>query len=117
MGPEGIVYGDKVMNVRNHRHRDAYPETPDGFVANGEIGMVVGQFKRKGQKFKLNKLEVEFSTQPGVKYAFRIANEADTPDLELAYAITIHKSQGSEFGTTFVVVPNPCTVLNCCTQR
>ncbi|MDE0700178.1 MAG: AAA family ATPase [Acidimicrobiaceae bacterium] len=121
MGPEGIVYGDKVMNVRNHRHPYVWPKEfakgsefsgPDKFVANGEIGMVVGQFRRKGQNFPLNKLEVEFSTQLGAKYAFRIANEADTPDLELAYAITIHKSQGSEFGTTVVVVPNPCRVLS-----
>ena len=32
--------------------------------------------------------------------------------LELAYAVTIHKSQGSEFGQTFVVLPNPCRVLS-----
>lgn len=121
MGPEGIVYGDKVMNVRNHRHKHVWPTEfaegsqfsgPDRFVANGEIGMVVGQFRRKGKRFKLNKLEVEFSTQLGAKYGFKLAKEADAPDLELAYAITIHKSQGSEFGTTFVVVPNPCPVLS-----
>ena len=65
MGPEGIVYGDKVMNNRNHRHEDVYPEQfpegspfrgPSKFVANGEIGMVVGQFKRRGQKFRVTKL-------------------------------------------------------------
>jgi len=33
------------------------------------------------------------------------------PPLELAYALTIHKTQGSEFGTTFLVVPNPCRLL------
>ena len=27
MGPEGIVYGDKVMNNRNHPHKDVYPES------------------------------------------------------------------------------------------
>ena len=32
--------------------------------------------------------------------------------LELAYAITIHKAQGSQFGTTLVVVPNPCPLLS-----
>ncbi len=121
VGPEGIVYGDKVMNIRNHRHNDVWPPEhaegspfsgPDKFVANGEIGMVVGQFRSKGKKFKLSKLEVEFSTQLGAKYGFKLTKEADAPDLELAYAITIHKSQGSEFGTTFVVVPNPCAVLS-----
>jgi ATP-dependent exoDNAse (exonuclease V) alpha subunit len=32
--------------------------------------------------------------------------------LELAYALTIHKAQGSEFGITFVVVPTPCRLLS-----
>ncbi len=123
MGPESIVYGAKVMNNRNHTHRDVYPETlPDDsrfgpssrFVANGEIGMVVGQFRRRNQSFKVSKLEVEFSTQPGVKYGFgpRYLPTDGDPILELAYAITVHKSQGSEFGITFVVVPNPCRLLS-----
>ena len=124
MGPEGIVYGDKVMNNRNHRHKDIYPEQfppgspfrrPSEFVANGEIGMVVGQFKRRGQKFKVTKLEVEFSTQPGVKYGFGrwdLPRDGANPILELAYALTVHKSQGSEFGTTFLVIPNPCQLLS-----
>ncbi|MGH8758906.1 MAG: ATP-binding domain-containing protein, partial [Burkholderiales bacterium] len=34
-----------------------------------------------------------------------------TPPLELAYALTVHKAQGSEFGLTFVVIPNPCRIL------
>jgi hypothetical protein len=124
MGPEGIVYGDKVMNNLNHRHEKVYPEKfsegspfrgPAKFVANGEIGMVVGQFKRRGQKFKVTNLEVEFSTQLGVKYAFGsryLPRDGGDPFLELAYAITVHKSQGSEFGTTFLVIPNPCQLLS-----
>ena len=124
MGPEGIVYGDKVMNNRNHRRNDVYPEQfrdgsrfsgPAEFVANGEIGMVVGQFKRRGQKFKVTKLKVEFSTQLGVEYGFGggdLPRDGGDPLLELAYAITVHKSQGSEFGTTFLVIPNPCPLLS-----
>ena len=38
--------------------------------------------------------------------------EEGTPPLELAYALTVHKTQGSEFGTTFVVLPNPCWLLS-----
>ncbi len=124
MGPEGIVYGDKVMNNRNDRRDDVYPEQfPDGsptdgpaaFVANGEIGMVVGQFKRRGQKFKVTRLKVEFSTQLGFEYGFGrrdLPKDGGDPILELAYAITVHKSQGSEFGTTFLVIPNPCHLLS-----
>ena len=124
MGPEGIVYGDKVMNNRNHPRDDVYPEQfredspfsgPAEYVANGEIGMVVGQFKRRGQKFKVTKLKVEFSTQLGVEYGFRggdLPRDGGDPLLELAYAITVHKSQGSEFETTFLVIPNPCRILS-----
>lgn len=124
MGPEGIVYGDKVMNNRNDRRDDVYPEQspdgsptdgPAGFVANGEIGMVVGQFKRRGQKFKVTRLKVEFSTQLGFEYGFGrrdLPKDGGDPILELAYAITVHKSQGSEFGTTFLVIPNPCHLLS-----
>ena len=123
MGPEGIVYGDKVMNNRNHTHDDVWPDeslqenehvSAPRFVANGEIGMVVGQFKKRGQKFKPRKLQVEFSTQPGFEYGFSgkwLPRDGESI-LELAYAITVHKSQGSEFGTTFVVIPSSCALLS-----
>ena len=121
MGTQGILHGDKVINIRNQRRYDTYPETENACLANGEIGLVVGQFK--GRAWEKNpklgkklpwKLEIEFSSQLGLKYGF---NEGDfgeerDPSLELAYALTVHKAQGSEFGTTFVVVPNPCRLLS-----
>ena len=38
--------------------------------------------------------------------------EYDTPPLDLAYALTVHKTQGSEFGTTFVVLKEPCWLMS-----
>ena len=32
--------------------------------------------------------------------------------LELAYWLTVHMTQGSEFGVTFVVLTNPCWLLS-----
>ncbi|WP_163165404.1 AAA family ATPase [Arthrobacter sp. Alg241-R88] len=116
VGPQEIVYGDKVINVRNKARTRFWPENDDAlaYVANGEIGVVVGPFKKIGSKISLNQWEVEFSTQPGVAYKFwrsELGDDEGSPFLELAYALTVHKSQGSEFGTTFVVIPSPCRLL------
>ena len=85
----------------------------EAYVANGDLGIVVGQYKTKKFKGLPWKLEVEFAGQLGTKYGFNkgeFGDEAANP-LELAYALTVHKTQGSEFGTTFVVLPNPCWLL------
>lgn len=116
MGPEQIVYGDKVINVVNHsvREKRVYPtEGAARYIANGEIGIVVGQVKSKNMKKAPWLIKTEFSSQPGFQYDFMksdFGEEANSP-LELAYALTVHKSQGSEFGIVFLVLPNPCKLL------
>lgn len=121
MGPEEIVYGDKVINLDNtdpslywYRHRKVYPAKDNPYIANGEIGMAIGFFWKRGLPDLRWKLEVEFSSQPRFKYDFtgRDFSEEGSPALELAYALTVHKSQGSEFGTVFLVLPNPCRLLS-----
>lgn len=117
-GPQEIVYGDKVINIRNKTRRHYFPKIDHGleYVANGEIGVVTGPFRRKGgKKPPFDRINVAFSTQPTTAYTYwlsELGGDDSTPILELAYAITIHKSQGSEFGTTFVVIPNPCRLLS-----
>jgi len=121
MGPEQIVYGDKVINLVNtdptlrwNRHRKVFPEKTDPYIANGEIGMAIGFFWKKGLPDFRWKLEVEFSSQPRFKYDFtsKDFSEEGNPVLELAYALTVHKAQGSEFGTVILVLPNPCRLLS-----
>ena len=84
---------DKVMQTKNNY--DIYWEKADGTcgegIYNGDIGVIV--------EIDLN------SSHIVVKYADKIAvyELGQAEDLELAYAITVHKSQGSEFEA--VVIP------------
>ncbi len=115
VGRQALLYGDKVINVINQRRRDVWP-SPDGeaYIANGDIGVVVGQYKTKKLRGLPWKLEVEFAGQLGHKYGFyrgEFGDEGSNP-LELAYCLTVHKTQGSEFGLTFVVLTNPCWLLS-----
>lgn len=110
LGAEGIVYGDKVINVRNGK-RTAYPDNTGAihYVANGEIGIASGSL---GKQTKY--LNVEFSSQPSYSYPYEgweFGEEAEAV-LELAYALTVHKAQGSEFGKVILVISEPCGLLS-----
>jgi hypothetical protein len=118
MGAERIVYGDKVINLSNHRRdgRRVYPqEGALGYLANGEIGIAVGQWKTKGMKGIPWLLKVEFSSQPGFTYDFtgkRDFGEEKDASLELAYALTVHKAQGSQFKIVILVLPKEHPILS-----
>jgi hypothetical protein len=117
IGADEVLFHDKVMCISNHDRQAKDIELgkyEDGDVANGEIGMVVGWPKKYGRGVGL---WVEFSTQRGLQFTFwadklNRDSERGSEVLQVAYAVTIHKSQGSQFETTFVVVPNPCAVLS-----
>lgn len=112
LGPENIIYGDKVINVINNS-RDAWPkDSSRNYVANGEIGIACGSYSAK----KANDyLRVEFASQKGISYSYTerdFNEEAGTAYLELAYALTVHKAQGSQFDTVILVLAEPCRIIS-----
>ena len=113
-GDQLIVYGDKIINNRN-RHIPKSRRWPneEGYLANGEVGVVVGQMRTKKFDYPPRRLEVEFSTQPDhvVKFWPSDFDDEREANLELAYALTIHKAQGSEFGTVLLVLPKSSHIL------
>ena len=116
-GPERIVYGDKVINLSNHRRdgKRVYPqEGAVGYLANGEIGVAVGQWKTKEAQRAPNILKVEFSSQSGYTYDFYESDfrEEGNAALELAYALTVHKAQGSQFRLVILAVPEYHPILS-----
>lgn len=56
---------------------------------------------------------MRFSSQPDHCYNWpsRVSDEG-TSDLELAYALTVHKAQGSEFDKVILVISEPCSLLS-----
>lgn len=116
LGPEGIVYGDKVINVINTNKKKGFPEDAGArdYIANGEIGIACGDYSSK-RKSDNNYMHVEFSSQPGFKYSFNkkdFNEESGEMQLELAYALTVHKAQGSQFNTVILVMAEPCQIIS-----
>lgn len=116
VGDQQIIYGDKVINSRNWSvyKKRIFPEPPNGgYLANGEIGVVVGHRWTKKRSWPPKNLEIEFATQQGLSFTFYPSDFGDEGEaaLDLAYALTIHKAQGSEFGIVFLILPRSPLML------
>lgn len=91
--------GDKVMQIKNNYELKWEIVSKYGIPVDSGLGIFNGDM---GRITEINEyaetLTVEYDEHRRVNYAFSQAEE-----LELAYAITIHKSQGSEYAA--VIMP------------
>lgn len=91
--------GDKVMQTKNNYQLEWEIATKYGLVIDSGVGVFNGDMGRITEiNLYTEIVEVEFEEKKKVKYPFQLLDE-----LELAYAITIHKSQGSEYPA--VIIP------------
>ncbi len=82
--------GDKVMQLKNNHEKEIY---------NGDIGFITKIYSSNPKRKQLA-MEVDFRGEK-----VDLIRE-DLEELTHAYAISIHKSQGSEFGVVIIPVSN-----------
>ena len=105
-GDQEIVWTDKVIQVLN-RSIDCWPRNAGlNYVANGEIGIVRNTNKGTQSDY----VDIVFSTQTDVSYRY-FRNQVND-NLELAYALTVHKAQGSDFEVVFLIIPQKASTLS-----
>lgn len=77
-------------------------------VYNGEIGFVKPHafdgIKWKWNNFRIGRFQVIFSRKKGYWIEFKSESQVEE-NLELAYAISVHKAQGSEFERIYFILP------------
>jgi exodeoxyribonuclease V alpha subunit len=124
---DGVMLFDKVIQVRNRprswpisawNHATRATEAIELF--NGQLGFVwphlFDKQKWKSPRFRLEKFRVSFDRREDYSVGYGrglgknangrwIPEESVEENLELAYAISVHKAQGSEFERVYVVVP------------
>jgi exodeoxyribonuclease V alpha subunit len=101
--------GDKVMQIKNNYQAEwevlgkyGIPTDSGMGVFNGDMGFI------KEINNPMRELTVEFDEGRCVTYPF-----SELDELELAYAITIHKSQGSEYPAVILpLLGGPRMLLN-----
>ena len=98
--------GDKVMQIKNDYqlewHREGFSSEHGQGIFNGDMGII-----RRISNFD-ETITVMFDEERVVEYPFSAAEE-----LELSYAVTIHKSQGSEYPAVILpLLSGPRMLMN-----
>jgi exodeoxyribonuclease V alpha subunit len=133
---DGIMLFDKVIQIRNSTKREpiwgwnweSEESNKNEIVSlfNGELGFVkphaLDGKKWKFPNFQIKHFQVVFPRKPQISVGYGtnlglkpkggfIPSQKVENNLELAYAISVHKAQGSEFDRVYFIVPKSKTTM------
>lgn len=91
-----FLHSDKIINLKNwYKWQNG---KVDLLLSNGSIGVVKGEGRQRKYYFVEHKYPLDYLN--------------DEENFELAYSITVHKSQGSDFRNVLFILPNKLTLLS-----
>lgn len=100
-------HSDKIIRLSNEYRYDYRLKSVVLRLCNGSLGIINNKVdKRTGWSYRKY-----FFTDQEKPISSLERNPLKDEDFELAYAITVHKSQGSDFGNVFFVVPSKRALL------
>ena len=104
MNPNG---GQREINIKGKRFRihDRVMQLRNtDLLSNGDVGTVIEVYAHTGDTETC--LTVDFGLDASGKPLIQKYTRDELVQLELAYAISVHKAQGSQYKTVIVIMPN-----------
>lgn len=96
---DGFVHSDKIVRIRNYYAWNSTTRSNELRLSNGSVGVLC----RNKTGWKSFFAESQWALDWG---------RMDAEDFELAYGLTVHKAQGSEFEEVLVVIPERRALLS-----